>query len=359
MPKRFPATLALPAFLITLTAVSPAMAQQRQAQSLFLPNVSPRAEIAQTLGVAEIRIYYHRPAVNGRDIFGALVPLGQVWRTGANETTLISFSHDVKIEGQDLAAGTYGLHTLPGEDEWTVIFNNDTESWGSFNYDQAQDALRVTVKPAVAERCERFEISFDDPDNSSTTVSMHWAETRAAFKVEVDSHAHTMASIHSQLKGLSSFGWQGWNQAAGYTNFVDQDLEQGLQWAELSINIQPNFNNYNTKAQILTKLGRADEADEVLAAALPLGNAGQLHNYGRQLLAQGQTEKALEVFKRNGEQNPDAWFIGVGLARGHSALGQFTEAAAGMRMAIGKAPETQQAYLQGLLDQLEAGTDIN
>lgn len=352
------------ALLILIAAVAiatPTTAQQRQAQNIFLPNVSPKATVHQTIGVTEIDVTYHRPAVGGREIFGDgnLVPYGQIWRTGANETTLISFSSDVTIEGQPLAAGTYGLHSIPGAEEWTIIFNKDTESWGSFNYNEENDALRITVEPSATSHHERLAFGIDDVSNLSAKVSVSWAETQAGFTVEADSHSLTMASIESQLTGLSGFFWQGWNQAAGYTLFVEQDLEKGLEWADRSIGIQTDFNNMNTKAQILAKLGREEEAAEVMAAALPIGNAGQLHNYGRTLLGTGKTEDALEVFQLNAKQNPDAWFIGVGLARGHSALGQFDAAAKGMKMAMEKAPENQQAYLQGLLDQLESKTDIN
>ena len=361
MSRRVSTALLLIAVAVVVAAPGTAVAQQRQAQNIFLPNVSPRAEITQTVGVTDISVVYHRPGVNGRDIFGdgGVVPYGQVWRTGANESTLISFSDDVMIEGEALPAGTYGLHSIPGPEEWVFIFNRDTESWGSFSYDESRDALRVTVKPMEAPAKERLAYTFDNVTNLSTTVNVHWADRQAGFEVGVDSHAYTMASIEAQLTGLAGFFWQGWNQAAGYTLFVEQDLEKGLEWADRSINIQTDFTNYQTKAQILDKLGRSDEAAEILAAALPMGNAGQLHNYGRALIGQGKTAEALEVFELNATQNPEAWFIGVGLARGYSAAGRFDDAAAGMKGAIAKAPENQHAYLQGLLTQLESGTDIN
>lgn len=349
------------AALVTVLLASPARARERQAQNLFLPNVSPFAEVTQTIGMTDITVSYHRPAVNGRDLWGEgnLVPYGQVWRTGANENTLIRFTSDVTIEGQPLAAGTYSLHTIPGPDEWTIIFNRDVDAWGSFNYDPERDALRVTVEPSPGPHRERLAFSFDGVTSDSATVALHWGELQVGFDVGVDSHHVTMESIRAQLKGLAGFFWQAWNQAANYTLTAEKDLDQGLEWADQSIAIQPDFANYQTKAQILTALGRDEEADEVMASALPMGNAGQLHNYGRQLIAAGEPERALEIFQRNAEQNPGAWFIGVGLARGYSALGRFDEAAAGMKDAMEKAPENQQQYLQGLLDQLESGEDIN
>ena len=183
----------LAALIALLLATAPSWAQlgPNQTITLDLTRQSPRAEIAQRVGLTDLRIVYHRPAVNEREIWGSLVPYDQVWRTGANENTLIHLSHDVMVEGQKLAAGTYGIHSIPGEEEWQIIFSKDNTAWGSFSYDESQDALRVTVKPEEAPHQERMSFSFDDPDNEATIIAIRWEKLRVPFKVEVPTDEYT------------------------------------------------------------------------------------------------------------------------------------------------------------------------
>lgn len=354
MPKR---TAWLPA-LAALAAAPLAAQVQNQTQGLTLPLASPPASVSQRIGLTDVRVDYHRPAVNEREIWGSLVPYGQVWRTGANENTLITFSGDVTIEGQPLAAGTYGLHTLPGESEWVVIFSRDTTAWGSFSYDEANDALRVTVQPEEAPFQERMVFAFDDVGSDSATLALTWEKVRVPFDIAVDDKAQTLASIEEQLKGLPQFFWLGWNQAATYCLQNDVNLEEAVEWADRSIQIEERFENLSTKSQLLAKTGDAEQAAQLMDRALEKANPLQIHNYGRQLLAQNDKERALEVFRLNASRHPEAWFIGVGLARGHAALGQFGEAARHMKVALEKAPEAQKAYIQGLVTQLEQGQNI-
>ncbi len=332
---------------------------QPQNIGISLPNVSPRAETTQVVGLTEIDVSYHRPAVNDREIWGALVAYDQVWRAGANENTLISFSSDVTIEGKHLTAGTYGLHMIPGESEWQVILSKDTTAWGSFSYKEKADALRVSVKPQEDEFEERLSYSFEDLANESTTLNLRWEKLRIPVKIEVDTEAVSIASIRNQLKGLSQFFWTGWNQGATYCLKNDINLEEALQWADKSIQAEERFENLSTKAQILEKTGDTDQSTEIMARALEIGNAGQLHQYGRNLLGQGDSEEAMEIFQRNAQQNPEAWFIGFGLARGYSALGEFSKAAENMKASLDSAPDGQKAYVQGMIDKLEKNEDIN
>src|SRR6266446_4933574 len=143
-----------------------------QSTILDLPRQSQHAVVTQRIGITDITVNYHRPLVNDRKIWGSIVPYGQVWRAGANENTTIAFSDPVTIEGKPLPKGTYGLHMIPGEKEWTVIFSKNSTSWGSFTYDQAEDALRVTVKPQTAEFHDALTYDFDDLQPNSTTVTM-------------------------------------------------------------------------------------------------------------------------------------------------------------------------------------------
>jgi len=350
--------------LIFLTTAG-VQAQGQQAQHVFTPMASPRAEVAQRIGLTDVEVVYHRPAVKERDVWGTVVPSAgtPVWRTGANENTVVSFSTDVTIQGEPLAAGTYGLHSIPGQPadagEWTIIFSQDFRAWGSFSYKPEHDALRVMAKPEKAAHQERFQISFDRLEDDSADLILRWAEVAVPVRVAVDLEKTVTADFRQQLTGLPQFFWQGWDQAAQYCLTNDIDLEEAMQWADTSIGIEENFSNLSTKAQLLAKRGDAAPADELMAKAMAMGNAGQIHNYARQLLGQGEKDKALAAFKKNVEMHPDVWFAELGLARGYSALGDFDNAVKSMKISLEKAPEAQKQYVQGLVDQLAKKVDIN
>lgn len=340
-----------------LVATPPVAAQtvgQNQALGLWLPPVSPGASVTQAVGVTDVTVVYHRPGVNGRTIWGGLVPYGQVWRAGANENTLITFSRDVTVQGKPLAAGTYGLHTIPEEGEWTVIFSNDSAAWGSFSYDESRDALRVQVTPKAAPFRERVLYTFDDVAADAATLTLRWEKLAVPVRIGTDLETQVLASIHDQLKGLAQYNWLGWNQAAGWALGQEVALEEALGWTDQSIQNERRFENLSTKAQILAKLDRNGEASEVMDEAVEIASPLQLHNYGRQLLAQGRVEEAVAIFKTNAERHSDTWFVEVGLARGLAAQGDFAKAAEHMRTARDNAPENQKEYVQGLVDQLAA-----
>src|SRR5580704_12082955 len=147
-----------------------------QAQSIMLdlPRQSQHAVVVQRIGITDITVNYHRPLANGRQIWGKVVPYGQVWRAGANENTTITFTDPVTIEGQPLDKGTYGLHMIPGESQWTVIFSKAASEWGSFSYKQEEDALRVNVKPQTAEAQDALVYDFNDVKANSAVVTMRW-----------------------------------------------------------------------------------------------------------------------------------------------------------------------------------------
>jgi len=167
--------------LLAFVVVAPATAQERGNDE---PRVSPNAAVSQTIGTTEVRITYGRPSVEGRKIFGGLVPYGEVWRTGANEATTFTVSSDVTIEGETLPAGTYSLYTIPGEDTWTIIFNNVANQWGT-NYDSSKDALRVQVTPESASQREMMTFLFEEVKNQQGTCLLHWADVRVPFQIQV------------------------------------------------------------------------------------------------------------------------------------------------------------------------------
>ncbi len=175
------------AVLLTLIAgARPARAQFKngsQATELNLPRLSQRAQLTQRVGLTDITIVYHAPLAGGRELFGKTVPYGQVWRAGANENTTISFTDDVSVEGHSLAAGTYGLHMMPNADQWTIIFSKNSTSWGSFSYDEKEDALRVNVKPVTAENRDSLAYTFDDMKLDSATVTLRWSKVAVRFRI--------------------------------------------------------------------------------------------------------------------------------------------------------------------------------
>jgi len=367
------ATLALPAL----------------AQGLTLPpsGANQKASVIQNIGLVEVRIDYSSPDVHspqGQDrrghIWGELVPYGMnnlgfgtasesPWRAGANENTVFTVSHDVQVEGEPLAAGRYGLHMIaaPEGEEWTVVFSNDSTSWGSFFYDPAEDALRVKVTPEKAPFREWLTYDFVDRQQDRATVALHWEELRVPFEITVpDVNDLYVAQIRRELKDSPGFAWTNWMQAAQFAVQNQVNLEEALSWAEAAISApfvgNENFNTLGTKAQVLNALGRGDEADAVMQQAIdhPTANVQQIHGYGRLLQTQGRTADAVRVFKLNAERNGDAWPVHVGLARAYSAEGDYAEALVHAKKAREQAPDPLN---QGNLDQairlLEEGKDFN
>src|SRR5260370_3592309 len=157
-----------------------------QAVELRLPMLSKRGVTTKRIGLTDITINYCRPLVNGREIWGKAVPYGQVWRSGANENTTISFTDDVSVEGHALPAGTYGLHTIPTADQWTIIFSKNSTSWGSFSYDGKEDALRVTVKPETSDMHNALTYDFDQLRKASAAGQQVWREIANPCQVSVE-----------------------------------------------------------------------------------------------------------------------------------------------------------------------------
>ncbi|HYM07586.1 MAG TPA: DUF2911 domain-containing protein [Terriglobales bacterium] len=332
-----------------------------QAQSflLDLPRASQHAVVTQRVGITDVTINYHRPLVNKRKVWGGIVPYGQVWRAGANENTTIKFSDPVTIEGKPLPAGTYGLHMIPGENEWTVIFSRNSTSWGSFTYDQAEDALRVTVKPQATDFHEALAYDFDDVNPDSTVVTLRWEKVAVPFKVGVNTHEIVEANLHNQLRGLAQYAWDGWDDAANYLLQEKIDLEEALKYSDKSIQNEARYDNFMTKSRVLDALGRKDEATTVRDKALSMANAIQLHGYARQLQIAGKQSEAFAIFRDNAKKNPDQWIVHVGLSRMYSAQGDFANAAKEMNVAVAGAPDGQKQPLQAFAKRLEAKEDIN
>jgi tetratricopeptide (TPR) repeat protein len=330
-----------------------------QSALLDLPRDSQHARVMQRVGITDIAINYHRPLVKGRKIWGGIVPYGQVWRAGANENTTIEFSDPVSIEGKPLAKGIYGLHMIPNENEWTVIFSKISTAWGSFTYNQAEDALRITVKPQAAEMKEALAYEVDNVTPDSAVVSLRWEKIAVPFKVAVDTHEIVAQSLHNQLRGLAQYTWDGWDDAGSYLLAQKYNLEEALKYEDRSIGVEERFENQMNKARILDALNRKDEATVARNKALLLANVVQLHTYGRQLQIEGKQDQAFEVFRTNMKKNPTHWTAHNEAARIACARGDFDTAVKEMKLASAAAPDQIKSALDGFTKRLEAREDIN
>jgi tetratricopeptide (TPR) repeat protein len=330
-----------------------------QTVMLDLPLQSQKAEISQRVGLTDITIHYHRPLVNSREVWGKLVPYGQVWRAGANENTTITFSDPVTIEGQPLDKGTYGLHMIPGQDQWTVIFSKMSTAWGSFSYKQDEDALRVTVKPQAAEMHEALAYDFDDLKADSAVVTMRWEKVAVPFKVAANLNDTVTASVHKQMRGLNQYYWEGWDDAATYFLTAKFNLDEALKDEELSIQNEERFDNLMTKSKILEAMGRKEEASSVRKQAVDKASALQLYFYARQLQGEKKQDEAFAIYKSNAKKFPDFWTSHVGMARVYSSQGDYDHAVKEIQSALTTAPDSNKSNLEGYVKRLQSKDDIN
>jgi tetratricopeptide (TPR) repeat protein len=272
------------------------------------PLPSQYASVAQTIGISEVQVTYHRPGVKGRQIWGTLVPYGEVWRAGANENTTISFSTPVIVGGKTLPKGTYGLHMIPAKGEWTIIFSKNSTSWGSYFYKESEDALRARVQPQPDEFHEWLQYTFSDLSDSTATLVLAWEKLRIPISLKFDTRALVFANARdSFLRGSAGFTWQGFNQAALYCAHNDIDLTQALAWADESIKMNENFNNLWTKAAVCEKMGKAAEAAPLRERALKLATESDINSLGYAYLNSNKTKEALELFQKNAKDHPDSW----------------------------------------------------
>lgn len=283
---------------------------------------SPAASISQTIGISTVTIQYSRPQVNGRVVWGNLVPYGwnvqffglqnkAPWRAGANENTVITLSHDAKIENKAVPAGSYGLFFVINEDNsGEVILSKDYRSWGSFFYDPAHDLLRAGIQTRVIPLTERLTYDFIDLKKNSAELVLNWEKKQFPVKIEFNVDDIVMANATEELKGNKGFGWQGYTTAAGYSLQNKTNLEQGLAWIDVAITRNRSFATLNTKSNILDELGKKEEAKKIAKEALSIANEVDINNYGYQLLGSGKNDEAIEVLKLNTERFPasaNAW----------------------------------------------------
>lgn len=336
-----------------------------------------KAIVGEQIGLTKIAINYDRPGVKGREgkIWGQLVHIGFIdqqfgssksapWRAGANENTTIEFSTDVKINGQNLPTGKYGFFVAYDPNESILIFSKNSTSWGSYFYDDKEDALRIKVKPVLLDKSiEWLKYDFANETENSATINLSWEKLMFSFNVETDNIINQLESFRKELRTDRGFLWVSWDQAAQWCVQNNTNLQQALLWADTasggSFGGDRVFQPWTTKAQILQKLGRNAEAAETMKKALPLGNMNELHQYARQLLGLKLYKDAFEVFKMNYDKNPNTFTTLMGLTRGYSGLADFKNALKYALLALPISPAQQKTNVEMMIQKLKDGKDVN
>jgi len=379
-----PLTIALVA--LTLAAVASALPVAAQVVTLPPSGDNQKASITQHIGLATVTVEYSSPDVHAPDgsdrrgkIWGGLVPYGWgeesfgtcgkkcPWRGGANENTVVRFSHDVTVEGQPLAAGAYGLHFLPGETEWVVIFSKNSTSWGSFTYDEAEDALRVTVNPVAAPYREWLAYDFIDRRPDRAVLALEWEELRVPIGIVVpDAVEIYVRNLRDELRDLRGINWQAWQQAAEYLIQQKVHLEEAERWARNAVSLpfvgKENWTTLRALAAAQEALGREAEAGATMEKALAHPTAGpiDIYQYARPMIRAGRAQEALRVFRSAAKRYPGQWPIDLGIARAQSALGDFPAALKHAKAALAVAPDDpNRENVRRLIARLEKGEDIN
>lgn len=357
------------AFLSLFGLVQFAHAQVLSELSLPPNGANERAEVSQWIGLVKITIAYHSPNVHGATgadrtghIWGELVKYGFVdeglgpsraapWRAGANETTTITLSHDVKVEGKELKAGTYGLF-LEAEKTgpWVWIFSNNSTGWGSFQYDPKDDVLRVPVNPQTAPYTEFLTYGFDERRPDSALAFLQWENKRVPFKIEVPNvNDLYVAQMRRDLLGWPGFKYQNWQIAAQFCANHKTNLDEALIWADKAINEpfrgpsrgREDSSTLATKAAVLQAMGRDADADAVIdkALRLPETDVIRIYGYAAGLLSAGRNAKALEISKSNQQHHPEEKFwTFLGLAQAYTAVGDKNNAIANWEIALLNVP---------------------
>jgi tetratricopeptide (TPR) repeat protein len=373
-------TLMKKQFLLILSVIMISLGEL-SGQGLRLPNstVNYPSIAGRTLGVTEIEIRWNAPGVKGREgkIWGTeTAPFGfevlgfgsskpSPWRAGADENTTISFSTDVKINGQTLPAGKYGFLIALYQDSCTLIFNKNTEAWGGYFYRPDLDVLRVKTiqQKDQKQSVERLAYIFSDQTSNSIEIALEWERWKIPFKVEVDLAGTTLASIRKQLSGALGFDPPSLQAAANWCLVNNTNYEEGLEWinraTEPNLGGTQSFGALSIKSGLLEKMNRKDEADKMMTAAIENGSAIELHQYGRRLLMEKKNSEAMKVFEKNYIKHKGAWPTNAGMMRGYSAMGNYKKALEHAKLALPQATdEVNKKSLEAAIKTLSEGKPL-
>lgn len=362
-----------------LIALSTALAGFGQIMPLTLEpdGGNKKASVSEQIGIVKIAIQYSRPGVRGREGKIWNTPVAHYgfadqghgtsyaapWRAGANENTTFSFSHPVRIEGKDLPAGTYGFFIALGEQESTLIFSKVSTSWGSFYYDPSFDALRVTVKnKSTDQSVEWLKYEFTGQTDSSAVVALSWERRMIPFRIEADVEKLQIEAFRRDF--MTTRNYEDFIAAAQYCVQHNIELDQALAWMDRAISFRvmgrANYRTLSTKATVLMKMNRFDEAQKIMNEALPMGTMIEVHFYGRTLQSMNKPDEALKVFKLNYDKYPKEYTTQLGLARGYSGVGDYKKALGYLKAALPQAPDPgSKSRAEAMIKLLEEGKNIN
>jgi len=335
---------------------------------------NPRATLTEEVGITDITVKYSRPDVNKREgkVWGELITYGftslnlntnksiMPWRAGANENTTISFEHNVKVEGKDLRAGTYGLFMAVWPDSVVIIFSTQSNAWGSFYYEDKYDALRVTVKPVMLDKSvEWFKYEFIEQREKYCVIALQWEKWSIPFRIDVDVDNIVIARMREQVTSQKGFNQLNLVAAANYCLNKNINLEEALGWSQRAAGFK-SYSTLRTLAVAFEKLNRLREADSVMTEALTFASVNQHAGYGRALITQKRNDRAVEIMLAAKTKFGDVFAVNNGLMFGYSAKGDYKNALLYSGKAMAQAPnDAAKKTLEGQIAKLKEGKDIN
>ncbi|HET9277903.1 MAG TPA: DUF2911 domain-containing protein [Flavitalea sp.] len=339
-----------------------------KAQGITTPRTpSPAAVVSQTIGISTITVNYSRPSVKGREVWGNLVPYGwnvqgfgagnsAPWRAGANENTTIKFTHEVKVEGQTVPAGTYGLFFVVNKDNTgEVVLSKDSRSWGSFFYDPKHDQLRAKIQTREIPNTELLTYDFINTSKTAGELVLNWEKKQLPVKIEFDVDKIVMANAAEELKGPVGFNWQGFSSAANYALQNNINQEQALKWIDQAIAQNRNFNTLNIKSGLLKQTGKSEDADKLVAEAISIATENELNTYGYTLLGQGEHDKAISIFQLNTQRFPKSANTWDSLGEAYATKGDKKNAVTNFKKSLSlNPPANVKANSEKYLKQLGA-----
>jgi hypothetical protein len=338
------------------------------AQPVTTPRpASPAATVSQTIGISTVTVNYSRPAVKGRQVWGALVPYGwnvqgfgarkeAPWRAGANENTVISFSHPVKVEGTTVPAGSYGLFfTINQDNSGEVVLSKEYKSWGSFWYDPNYDQLRAKIRLRDIPNTELLTYDFINLTKNTGELVLNWEKKQFPVKLEFAVDEIVIANAEQELKGPVGFTPQGFTSAANYALQNNVSQEKALGWIDQAIAQNNTFTTKRIKAGLLKQTGKTQESDKMMKEAMTLATEAELNAYGYQLLGQGDNDKAIEVFVLNTERYPKSANTWDSLGEAYATKGDKANAIKSFKKALSlNPPANVKANSEKFLKQFEA-----
>lgn len=339
-----------------------------QFHTIKMPRPSIKVVETQRLGITDITIDYHSPAVRGRDIWkdvvGSYGDPNLAWRAGANVNTRISFTTDVMVEGQSLKAGSYGFHIDTREEgPWTLMFSHHDNQWGSYYLDKENHVtLKVDVTPELTTFSEQLDYRFINRTDSTVLIALEWGEKRIPFTISVDLNKTVIENFRYELLGENTYRWQAWNDAARWCYNRRVNLEEGLAWANRSINggytgfaANKNFTNMSTKARLLAALGRNEELESTVSEMYALLNdLEDIYFFGLFLIEEGKSQIAENLYQRAlNKFGKDNWVMNLGLGQALYANGDKKAGKKIAEKALSGAPDRSKRFAQSAVDSMK------